>query len=199
MIHEVDRGETFGTWDDETSRFLYRDSTLEILPLLGITPGEDPGLRVVDLGGGNGLLRPFIPGIVTVDHDPTKSPDIVGDLLTHEVRGRYDLVVLRYVLHYLDDYDTVRLMDQVRGVRTLVVQFTNELDLRTKIDFSRKSKEGRKFFRTGEQLENLLPLFGTRLIYKQRYTVTPGFYLNRLGVVVPRGHEETLRAYVIET
>ena len=144
-IINVDNGEHFGKWADETSDYLYRRSIKMILDSVDIPSS------VGDFGGGNGLIKTHIPHAVTIDIDKDKKPDIVENILEHT--GCYDLGIVRYVLHYLNDYEVIQLFNGMNCLNVLVIQFTNQ-DLKMKYH---NSKNEFKYFRTKEQLEALLP------------------------------------------
>lgn len=188
---EVDQGLSFGTWDDPTSRLIYSDA---MPALLSGTPRD----KVLDLGGGNGLLREWFPDVTTVDSDPAKKPDVVADLRTYVPTETFDRVMLRYVLHYLTDAEVIELF----GVHlpgwhhgeVTVIQFiaADENSLRRKLA---NSVNETKFFRTLDHLMDLFQLTGrwdlTRGIGVS-YEVHPDFYRNRLGATRPTGHPETV-------
>ena len=182
--YNEDDGLSFGTWDDEVSKFLYYDSTRDILKNINIPE------HVADYGGANGLLKQFIPNAITIDKDPTKDPDIIDDILTHS--ESYGLVVLRYVLHYLNDYEVIKLFNNIKSKNILVIQFVND-DLISKYY---NSVNEHKYFRTTDQLEALLPKH-SEPIYQKSYKLGQEFYQNRLGNGHYRTHMETLKAYLI--
>lgn len=191
MEYPVDQGTAFGTWPDQTSRFMYHD----IMPTL--LSGVNTYGRVADYGGANGLLRQWIPQAVTVDHDASKRPDVVADIRFHV--GNYDLIVMRYVLHYLTDFEVLELMAHLRATHKgdlLIIQFVaeNEFQLAEK---SRNSWGEEKHFRTRQRLGVLLdpgnrPLPDVKAV---QYRVDPEFYRNRLGHPNPTPHRETVVAY----
>lgn len=184
----VDAGINFGKWGDPTSRFLYEESMFDILPRIQFFG------TVADYGGGNGLLKNYVPGLITIDKDVEKKPDIVDDILTHS--NPYDIVVLRYVLHYLTDYEVLALMQKLlsNGVqKVLIIQFTNE-DLISKYKCSINEK---KYFRTLSQLKALLN--NQHPFYTKEYEVDPDFYQNRLGITIDFSHEEQLNAFYVDT
>ena len=183
---EVDRGLAFGRWTDPTSRFMYFD----IMPT--VLSGVNVGGIVADLGGGNGLIKRFVPHAVTVDNDPTKEPDVLDDILTH--RGGYDLVIVRYVLHYFSDKDCRRFFNNLADYHTgrvLLIQFVNE-NKRSKL---KNSVNEDKYFRTEKELMKLLsPRWHVHNRVAIEYRVTAEFYRNRLGHPNPTGHDETILA-----
>lgn len=184
----VDQGALFGTWEDETSRLMYEAA----MPALLV--GTDTTGRTLDLGGGNGLASRWFPNLTTVDTDPYKTPDVVADALSYVPSESYDRVLLRYVLHYLDDAQVAQLMHHIaswhHGELT-VVQFTN-VDLAAK---QANSVNERKWFRSEPQLRDLLAPWVPFHRVAVSYDVVPDFYRNRLGATDPTGHRETTVAY----
>lgn len=181
---EIDKGGKFGTWTDSTSRLMYYDAMPALLN------GIDTSGTVADYGGANGLLKNFIPTAISIDCDATKHPDIVADVKTHI--GSYNLVVMRYLLHYLSNYEVTSLFNHLWQScpvnRILVIQFCNE-DLNAKL---RNSVNETKHFRTETQLTGL---FGPWLIKQTKrlsYVVGKEFYRNRLEHPNPTSHEETI-------
>lgn len=186
ITYKEDRGRQFGRWSDDTSKFIYFDSVKEILSLI-----ELPKV-IADYGGANGILKEFIPNIISIDIDETKKPDIVDNILTHQ--GHYDLIIIRFVLHYLNDYEVLELFENIKQYHNgqiLVIQFCND-DLKQKYH---NSKNEFKYFRTQNQLEQLLP--SNRKIYTKNYICTSEFYLNRLDIKTDVEHKELLNAYLI--
>lgn len=181
---KTDAGELFGLWGDNVSEFIYTKSFDEILNLVDLPSG-----KIADYGGGNGILKKFIPDLITVDLDVDKTPDIVDNILTHS--GEYDFVISRYVMHYLNDYEVLKFFKNIEKP-CLIVQFCNN-DLKNKYETSVNEF---KYFRTESQLEALLPI-GSKKVYSKSYTVTPEFYLNRLNLTTDITHEETLNAYTV--
>jgi len=185
-IYKIDQGDNFGKWQDPTSRFMYEDSVKEILSLI-----EIPEI-VADYGGANGILKNFIKNIITIDIDESKKPDIIDDILKHE--GKYDLIIIRFVLHYLNDYEVLELFNNINKYHKgniLIIQFVNE-DLKSKYQ---NSKNEFKYFRSKNQLEKLLP--DSNLIYSKYYSCTPEFYKNRLNIEDAKEHIEFINAYFI--
>ena len=137
-------------------------------------------------------MKNFIPNIIVIDIDKSKNPDIVDNIITHE--GVYDLIIIRFVLHYLNDYELLLLFDNIKKYHKgeiLIIQFTNE-DLKSKYY---NSKNEHKYFRTKYQLEKLLPNF--KNIYSIEYECTKEFYKNRLNIENAINHKEQLNAYLI--
>jgi len=180
----VDNGVNFGMWEDETSDYLYRRSIRQILDQIHVPSS------VGDYGGGNGLIKQYIPHAVTIDKDKEKQPDVLQNILEHE--GFYDLGILRYVLHYLNDYEVMELFSKMNCLKVLVIQFTNQ-DLHVKYH---NSKNEFKYFRTKEQLEALLPV-KAKHIFSGEYRCTNEFYKNRLQLDNSISHLEQLQAYII--
>lgn len=180
---DIDQGEKFGTWDDEISKFLYIDSAIEILSLFNIPQ------NVADYGGGNGLLKKFIPNIITIDKDKSKNPDICEDILEHQ--GTYDMIISRYVLHYLNDYEVIELLKICSKTPSVIIQFVND-NLHDKYFNSHNEL---KYFRTSAQLDALLSPFKFNQIYRFKYRVTKEFYKNRLGDGEYKNHFEDLCAW----
>jgi len=185
MIYKEDKGTQFGKWNDKTSRFLYVDSMKEILEVIKVDG------TVGDYGGANGNLKQFLPQSISIDIDESKNPDIVDNILTH--KGRYDWVIIRFVLHYLTDKEIIELFKTIPSSNVMVIQFTNE-DLKTKYS---NSENEIKYFRTKTQLESLLPK-GTSSFYRKLYNCTKEFYKNRLGLDDGTEHIESINAYYIK-
>ncbi len=183
-IYKEDDGLKFGTWSDEVSKFMYFDSTKEILNRVRLP--ED----IADFGGANGLLKHFIPNIVTIDKDESKNPDITADILSYT--KYYELVILRYVLHYLNDYEVIQLFKTINAKNILIIQFENN-DLIAKY---KNSVNEFKYFRTTKQLQALLPL-DIKTIYSKEYIVNKEFYINRLGQEEYMPHNEVLKGYYL--
>lgn len=186
MRHNEDQGTAFGTWPDATSRLMYQD----IMPLA--LSGIDTSGRVADFGGANGLLKQWIPHAVSVDYDASKNPDICESVLDH--MGDYELVVMRYLLHYMPD-SVVRTLFKRMGMwhngRVLLIQFVNE-----NVDDKIRNSWGEvKFFRTEAQLKRLLTPFGIVSRKAVEYRVAADFYRNRLQHPAPFAHDETVVIY----
>lgn len=192
-----DQGKDFGRWADPTSRLMYRD----VMPVM--LNGVDLSGPTIDLGGANGLLREFIPDpILTVDIDPTKEPDVVGDARTWTPGAAWEhprLVVLRYVLHYLNDADALDLFAHLhewhRGT-LLVIQFANS---RTQLPAKWASSRGEQvWFRTPEEFPALFGPWVCRDRKQVDYTVRREFYLNRLNNPDGVEHGESVIGWVLE-
>lgn len=192
-MNDLDQGTAFGTWADPTSRLIYHDAMGALLS------GIERPTRVLDLGGGNGLAREWFPGAVTVDLDPAKDPDVLADALEYTPAQPYDLVLLRYVLHYLPDPLVRDLLVHVatyhRGP-VVVIQFVNE-DLEAK---AANSVGELKCFRTEWHLRTLVDREPWELVRRiaVSYDVDPEFYRNRLHHPDPTGHPETVVSYLLE-
>ena len=184
QTYKEDQGINFGTWNDSISRFLYQDSTEQILNKINI-----PNL-VADYGGANGNLKQFVPQSISIDIDKTKNPDINDNILTHS--KYYDLVIIRYVLHYLNDYEVLQLFETIKAKNILIIQFENN-DLKSKYF---NSQNEFKYFRTSQQLKQLLPKQAEE-IYLKTYELGKEFYTNRLGKGNYKTHSEILKAYYI--
>lgn len=185
MKHSEDQGTAFGRWPNKTARLMYHD----IMPLA--LNGIDTSGRVADLGGANGLMKEWIPHCVTVDYDETKKPDIAEDILTHA--GDYDLITIRYVLHYLSDGAVVRLFHHLRGYhkgRILLIQFVNE-DLAAK---AANSVGETKWFRNLDDTIKLVTSngWGVKSGKAVDYVVDADFYRERLHHPNPSAHHETV-------
>jgi hypothetical protein len=191
---EQDAGQNFGRWTDDVSRLMYHDIMPEILKDLDLAKYRQVG----DLGGGNGLLKEFMPNSVSIDIDPTKNPDIVDDIRT--CRIDYGFVILRYVLHYLSDIEVKSLIARI-PCPALIIQFANEGNhLETKRQISRQYETKTVFHR---DLHSFRSLFGTKTIMNTKrfdYTVTPEFYNNRLQVEIDNSltHNETVHSFLIQ-
>ena len=184
--YKEDSGTGFGKWTDPISRLMYFDSTNDILSKIQVPH------RVADYGGANGNLKKMIPNAISIDIDCTKNPDIIEDILTHV--GNYDLIVIRFVLHYLTDYKVLQLFNNIEKYHKgniLVIQFINN-DLVSKY---KNSKNEFKYFRTEQQTQALLP--DLKEIYNIDYTVTQEFYKNRLNIANSQPHKETIKAYYV--
>lgn len=185
-IFKTDQGNNFGKWQDKTSKYIYFDSIQEILSLITV-----PKI-VADYGGANGILKEFIPQAISIDIDKSKKPDLIDNILTHV--GNYDLIVIRFVLHYLNDYEVLQLFKHLKTFHNgqiLVIQFTNE-NLKSKYF---NSKNEFKYFRTKSQLKKLLPQH--KIIYSRKYKCSIDFYKNRLNIENAKPHVETINAYII--
>lgn len=187
MIHAEDQGRSFGTWDNPTAQLMYHDIMEFALD------GVDTSGRVADYGGANGLLKQWIPHSVSVDYDETKGPDIAEDIAVHV--GEYDLIVMRYVMHYMTDDQLQALFRHIasfhRG-RLLIIQFVND-DLISK---QANSIGETKYFRTDEDTRSLVSI--DWVIQARRfhdYTVDADFYRQRLGHPNPSSHDERIVIY----
>lgn len=191
MTHDEDKGTQFGTWPNPTAQLIYHD----IMPLA--LSGVDTSGNVADFGGGNGLLKQWIPHAISVDYDATKQPDIYADILTH--RGNYDLIVIRYVLHYMTDEQVKQLFDNLASYSdccVLVIQFVNN-DLAIK---NYNSVNETKYFRNEQHVAGLIDpakwLLRTRKAVP--YHVDADFYRWRLAHPDPVEHDETIVIYELE-
>lgn len=182
IIYKADQGLKFGMWNDKTSKFLYHISVKDILDKIKIPE------NVADYGGGNGILKKFIPYIKTIDIDKDKNPDIIDNIITH--KGQYDLVIIRFVMHYLSDNEIIELLKNIKSKEILVIQFVNK---NKKIKYENSQNEGDKYFRNKKETLQLMPENHT-IIYSQKYTVNKDFYKNRLGLGNYKSHQEELLA-----
>lgn len=178
MIEPQDQGTSFGTWGDDVSRLMYRDSVPEWIEALALNTSH----TWLDLGGANGLLRPWFPHLVTVDYDATKEPDVVADLRTDPLPDVTRLGVIRYVLHYLDDEEVRHILRTLNLDTLVVVQFVNA-NVEAKRANSRH--EGPRYFRS---LTDLVTLLVTDTGWEPGpqwssapYRVDGQFYAQRLG------------------
>jgi hypothetical protein len=193
-VFAKDQGRDFGRWSDPTSRLMYHD----VMPVM--LNGVDTAGPVIDLGGANGLLREFIRGrVLTVDIDASKGPDVVADVRKWVPVEPAALVVMRYLLHYLNDTDARALFQHVRNWhpgRLLVIQFANDW---RHMQAKRESSLGETvYFRTPEHVESL---FGPWAIIDRKrvdYTVRREFYANRLGNPDGREHGESVLGWTLE-
>lgn len=187
MLHNEDQAEDFGKWGDETSKLMYHD----VMPLALL--GVDVSGNVADLGGANGLLKEWVPQAITVDYDISKSPDICADILAY--RGKHDLLVIRYVLHYMNDQTVIGFMRHIAGYHdgpVLIIQFVND-DLVSK---HANSIGEIKWFRDENHLRTLLE--NDWVVAKRRavgYVVDADFYRNRLKHPNPSSHDEEIVIY----
>lgn len=187
MTHDEDQAEAFGRWNDPTSQLMYND----IMPVA--LSGVDIPARVADYGGANGLLKEWIPHSLSVDYDATKGPDISEDILAH--KGTYDLIVMRYVLHYMNDQTVIGLMRHIASFhegRVLIIQFVND-DLVVK---HANSIGEVKWFRDEYHLRTLLEN-DWRIDARRSvdYVVDAEFYRNRLHHPNPTSHDEQIVIY----
>ncbi len=187
---DIDGGTGFGLWNDPVSRLMY----FNVMP--HILEGVDITGMVADYGGANGLLKQFIPQAISIDIDTTKNPDIVDDIRTH--RGDYNLIVMRYVLHYLTPVEQLALFRHIASYhegKLLVIQFTNDgKDHRLKLE---NSVNEIKYFHTQEMLFRLFPDFTIIQVKTSPYQVTAEFYANRLGNPDGQPHGEVCNSILM--
>ena len=184
MKHEEDQGDAFGRWPNKTARLMYHD----VMPVA--LNGIDTTGSVADLGGANGLIKEWIPQAVTVDYDSSKEPDVHEDILTYA--GDHDLLVLRYVLHYMPDDVVRKLFYHIRQYhkgRILVIQFVND-------DLERKEANSlgeTKWFRnTTDTMKLLTEYWRVASAKAVDYVVDADFYRERLKHPNPTSHHETI-------
>lgn len=160
----------------------------DIMPLA--LNGIDTSGRVADLGGANGLVKEWIPQAITVDYDETKNPDVCEDILEHV--GEYDLLILRYVMHYMPDDKVRQLLYHIRSYhkgRVLVIQFAND-DLAAK---QANSVGETKWFRnTLDTMKLMTEYFRVASAKAVDYVVDADFYRERLNHPNPTHHHETV-------
>jgi len=200
-IFSLDKGMDFGKWNDKVSKTIYSES-------IGSLKRYDfSNQRVADYGGGNGLLKKEIGGNdwIVIDCDSSKSPDIVDNIVTHS--GDYDVVVLRMVLHYLSDSEIEEMISRIQknGVKEIhLLQFWSERgeDLLIKKTISKlfeEPTEGKKFFRTKEEILSFFSEFSVEEVGFSRYVVSGEFYRNRFSnpTIPDVPHKETLTHFYI--
>lgn len=183
--------------DDPVADLIYRGAMGYMLG------GIKAGPAVLDLGGGDGMSREFLPGrqVVTVDSDPGAGADVTADITTYTPDTAFDTVLLRYVLHYLPDPVVRHLFRQIADWHwgnVVVIQFANE-------DTGRKAANSadtpHRFWRTPGQVLSLLrwlPQWRLGRVNRLDYTVTPEFYAGLLGTAGVSTHSETLLGMVLE-
>ena len=192
IIYSIDKGRKFGLWKDSVSKLMYFDCMEEFLT------GIDTSGNIADYGGANGNLKHFIPNSISIDIDSSKNPDILDNILTHT--GNYDLIVIRYVLHYLTEERRKELFEHLRtfhsGKPVLIIQFVNNgKDFETK---KKNSINESKYFLTGQMLSNELKPFKTLKNDRINYEVTKDFYRNRLNNHNAEEHSETVHSVLSE-
>ena len=192
IIYNIDEGKKFGTWNDSISKLMYFDCMDKFLIDI------DTSGRVADYGGANGNLKQFIPNSISIDIDSSKNPDLIDNILVHE--GNYNLIVIRYVLHYLDENQRNELFEHLRtfhsGKRVLIIQFVNDGK-----DFNVKRNNSineTKYFLTSETLQKTIESFKTLKNDEITYMVTKEFYRNRLNNHNAEEHSETIKSILIE-
>ena len=169
----IDGGEGFGKWSDAISKLIYFDCMPYFLKDL------KQYKSVADLGGGNGNLKRFIPDAKTIDIDITKKPDVLADIT--EYKGEHDLLVIRYVLHYLDKAGVEKLLANIKSYhkgKVLLIQFVND---NGDIDIKRiNSINENKHFLMTRDLFGYIKAFNILDVKYIEYRVTKEFYINRL-------------------
>lgn len=200
--YDLDQGKEFGTWGDRVSKLMYNESNSLFSGI------EFEGKRVADFGGGNGLFGKAmgISDYIVVDIDSNKKDTehfINDSILTH--KGEYDIIVIRYVLHYLSDDEVRTLITNIKSFHKgilAILQFTNEgEDMVKKKEVSasfEQPTDGRKYFRTLSELNNLLsPIQGDLIARKAvSFDITEEFYNNRFGLNITEvSHKEQLQFF----
>lgn len=194
MAQDVDGGTTFGTWTDSCAQYMYKTSFLEL-----VNTEQFRGMNVLDVGGGNGLLKTLLSeaNVTTVDIDANKRPDICQDALTYIPDTSPDVVFARYVLHYLTTTQATRLLAHIGTYckRMVIIQFVNDWSA---IDIKRSISQGsgdhaKTFYRWGDlfALCDRQPWVINRTA-TTKTTITAEFYRNRLGVSGARQHTESI-------
>jgi hypothetical protein len=194
---DEDGGTTFGSWGDKVSSLIYRD----VMPIvLGATRLGNTSGTVGDYGGANGHLRQWMPEgveVITIDIDPSKQPDVLANVIDYQPPSRFDLTFMRYLIHYLEDGQVVDMLDNLRAFssKLVLVQICNDArqaEIKSSIC---GAHEEVKFWRDIHEIVELFGRAGWRMspdCVTINYTVTPEFYLNRLGVDTPRSHGESI-------
>ncbi len=133
--------------------------------------------RVLDIGAGGSSYHRYFPNRVTIDIDPERKPDIVGDAHTLPFRdGEFTYMLCTEVLEHLKDPRTavseMRRVLSAGGTLVLTTRFVYPLH-DTPNDYYRYTKYGlRELFREWEIVE-LTPEAGT--------FSTVGVLLQRIG------------------
>lgn len=183
--YKLDNGANFGSGDDSVSEYIYRTSAPYFLKNV-----ETENKNVADYGGANGILEIYLNAgkytVIDIDESKRVSKNFIADdIVTHT--QKYDLVICRYVLHYLSESRALQLFKQIRqnqSFKVLVIQFTNEKkDLELKRQISAKYETGseQKHFRNCKQLFQLFEGFEIENVDKIDYLVREDFYQNRFG------------------
>jgi hypothetical protein len=110
-----------------------------------------------------------------------------------------DLIIIRYVLHYLTDDEIRKLLQNIKSYHAgdiLIVQFTNEgEDLQIK---KQNSINETKYFRTSEELSLLIGEFEVIATDTESFKVTTEFYRNRLQNFEALPHQEQIQTMLIK-
>ena len=124
--------------------------------------------------------------------------NVLDNILSHV--GKYDLIVIRYVLHYLTEEQRNELFEHLRtfhrGKPVLIIQFVNDGK-----DFEIKRKNSineTKYFLTTETLQETIKSFKTLKNDEISYIVTKDFYRNRLNNHNAEEHSETIHSFLIQ-
>lgn len=197
--YKLDRGRDFGKWNDKTSKLMYFDSIPTAFNMIDTT-----NMHVADYGGGNGILKQHITckKYTSIDIDCEKQPDITDDITIH--KGNYDIIVLRYVLHYLSNEEVKRLIRHIQSFHNgyvLIIQFVNNgINLFDKQYVSKQVEKDseKKYFRSKKQLFRLLKHTNIIDYNSIKYTVYPEFYKNRLGIDTNIKHNELIYNILIK-
>jgi hypothetical protein len=205
----IDRN--FGNWTDPVSKFMYHDHFARIYadPRFDLAKYN----RIEDFGGANGKLKTFFgEKLSTIDIDETNNPDFLGNIVNYngiaEIRWRgeirrfkveSDLIIIRYVLHYLTDEEIKRMFENIKSYHKghiLIVQFTNEgEDMEIK---KQNSINETKYFRTAKELSQLISGFDVISTDTESFTVTNEFYINRLQNFEALPHQEQIQTILMK-
>lgn len=198
--YDLDQGKNFGTWGDRVSKLMYQDSNSLFDKI------DFEGKKVADFGGANGLLGKALNiddyTVVDIDKNKADSKHFINDsILTH--KGDYDIIIIRYVLHYLSDEEVTRLIENIKSFHKgelIILQFTNDgEDMDKKVGVSamfEQPTDGKKYFRTNNELLDLLSPIRDNLIENKdlHFEITEEFYNNRFGLDIDEViHGEDLR------
>lgn len=173
----IDCATNFGKGESPTSRLLYHR-------IFDLIRGRIPSFaKVYDLGGGNGISKAYFPSVVTVDNNPEMKPDIVANILEFEVPKDADLILIRYVAHYLQNEELEQLLEQSNHKPILFIQFANSNpnDKLLQSVIKGEGLEDHKTFRDWDYFAQLLETRGFRQIMQIAYEVEPLFYAERFG------------------
>jgi hypothetical protein len=171
----------FAKWEDNISQMMYHS----IISLMFAGEATE-GLKIGDFGGANGILRKYLCDneYVTIDKSQDNNPDICDNILTHT--GSYDLIICRYVIHYLNDNEVTLFFQHLRqtykGKTLLLVNFFNNgKDLKKKKKVaSYQEEEKTKVFRNFNQFKALIKPSRCQVKAKVQLKINKDFYKNRL-------------------
>jgi hypothetical protein len=210
LENQINIDENFGNWTDDVSRFMYERHFDRIFNDKRFDLARFN--RIEDFGGANGKLKAFFGNkLSTIDIDETNNPDFLGNVVNYNGyasfgwRGerRYfkvesDLIIIRYVLHYLTDDEIKRMFQNIKSNHKghiLIVQFTNEgEDMEIK---KQNSINEIKYFRTAQELSSLISSFEIVAADTESFTVTKEFYRNRLQNYEALPHQEQIQTILL--